>query len=44
MIGLRENRYLRAFAEKTTKFENLIGQSKKMTELFDVARQVAPRL
>jgi len=40
---IAENRYLRAFAEKTTRFENLIGQSKKMTELFDVARQVAPR-
>jgi DNA-binding NtrC family response regulator len=40
---IAENRYLRAFAEKTAKFESLIGQSKKMTELFDVARQVAPR-
>lgn len=38
-----ENRYLQAFAEKVTRFENLIGHSKKMTELFDLARQVAQR-
>lgn len=38
-----ENRYLRAFAEKVSRFENLIGHSKKMTELFELAKQVAQR-
>lgn len=40
---ITENRYLQAFAEKVARFENLIGHSKKMTELFDLARQVAQR-
>jgi len=40
---ITENRYLRAFAEKVTKFENIVGHSKKMTELFDLTRQVAQR-
>ncbi len=38
-----ENRYLRAFAEKTSRFESLIGHSKKMVELFEIAVQVAQR-
>ncbi len=38
-----ENQYLRAFAEKTSKFESLIGHSKKMVELFEMAAQVAQR-
>ena len=38
-----ENQYLRAFAEKTSKFETLIGHSKKMVELFEMAAQVAQR-
>jgi two-component system NtrC family response regulator len=40
---IRENTTLRAYAEKTSRFENLIGHSKKMKELFDLAVQVAPR-
>lgn len=40
---ISENRYLQAFAEKLTRFENLVGHSKKMTELFDLAKQVAQR-
>jgi two-component system NtrC family response regulator len=40
---VRENRTLRAYAERTSRFENLIGHSKKMKELFDLAVQVAPR-
>ena len=40
---IRENRYLQAFAEKISRFENLVGHSKKMVELFDLARQVALR-
>ena len=40
---VNENRYLQAFAEKASKFESLVGHSKKMTELFDLARQVAER-
>jgi two-component system NtrC family response regulator len=40
---ISENRYLRAFAEKVSRFENLVGHSKKMMELFDLARQVAQR-
>lgn len=38
-----ENRYLRAFAEKTSRFESLVGHSKKMAELFELASQVAQR-
>ena len=38
-----ENRYLRDFADTTFRFENLIGQSRKMREVFDVATQVARR-
>ena len=38
-----ENEYLRAFAEKTSRFESLVGHSKKMTELFEMAAQVAQR-
>ncbi len=38
-----ENRYLRAFAEKTSRFESLVGHSKKMRELFELASQVAQR-
>ena len=38
-----ENRTLRAYAERASRFENLIGHSKKMKELFDLAAQVAPR-
>jgi len=38
-----ENRYLRAFAEKTSRFETLIGHSKKMVELFETSAQVAQR-
>lgn len=40
---ISENRYLQAFAEKVSRFENLVGHSKKMIELFDLARQVAQR-
>jgi DNA-binding NtrC family response regulator len=40
---VRENRTLRAYAEKASRFENIIGHSKKMTELFELAAQVAPR-
>jgi two-component system NtrC family response regulator len=40
---LSENRYLQAFAEKVSRFENLVGHSKKMVELFDLARQVSQR-
>jgi two-component system NtrC family response regulator len=40
---VRENRILRAYAERASRFENLIGHSKKMKELFDRAAQVAPR-
>ena len=40
---VRENRTLRAYAERASRFENLIGHSKKMKELFDLAAQVAPR-
>lgn len=38
-----ENRTLRAYAERSSRFANLIGHSKKMKELFDLAAQVAPR-
>lgn len=40
---LDENRYLRNFADKVFRFENLVGASKKMREVFDVALQVARR-
>jgi len=40
---ISENRYLQAFAEKVSRFENLVGHSKKMIELFDLTRQVAQR-
>jgi two-component system NtrC family response regulator len=40
---LDENRYLRGFAEKSFRFENLIGSSPKMRELFELALQVADR-
>jgi len=40
---VRENCNLRAYAERASRFENLIGHSKKMKELFDLAAQVAPR-
>ena len=36
-----ENRYLRDYAESSFGFENLIGRSRKMRELFDTARQVS---
>ena len=38
-----ENRYLRDFADTAFRFENLIGQSRKMRDVFDVATQVARR-
>lgn len=38
-----ENLYLRAFAERASRFENIIGHSKKMVELFELAAQVAQR-
>ncbi len=38
-----ENRTLRAYAERSSRFANLIGHSKKMKELFELAAQVAPR-
>lgn len=38
-----ENRYLRDFADSTFRFENLIGQSRKMRDVFEVASQVARR-
>jgi DNA-binding NtrC family response regulator len=38
-----ENRYLRDFADAAFRFENLIGQSRKMRDVFDVATQVARR-
>lgn len=40
---LDENRYLREFAETGFRFENLIGRSRKMRDLFDLALQVASR-
>jgi DNA-binding NtrC family response regulator len=40
---LDENRYLRTFAARASRFENLIGHSKKMTELFEISAQVAQR-
>lgn len=38
-----ENQYLRDFAATTFRFENLVGNSRKMREVFDVATQVARR-
>jgi two-component system NtrC family response regulator len=38
---LDENRYLRGYAETSFRFENLVGRSRKMRELFDLALQVA---
>lgn len=38
-----ENLYLRDFAKTAFRFENLIGQSRKMRDVFDVATQVARR-
>lgn len=40
---VEENRYLRVFAEKASRFGSLVGHSKKMTELFEIAGQVAQR-
>ena len=40
---VEENRYLRGFADTAFRFENLIGQSRKMRDVFDVATQVARR-
>jgi two-component system NtrC family response regulator len=40
---LDENRYLRDFADTAFRFENLVGASKKMRDVFDVALQVAGR-
>jgi len=40
---LDENQYLRSFADSSFRFENLIGRSRKMRELFDLALQVATR-
>jgi two-component system response regulator AtoC len=38
-----ENRYLRDFADTAFRFESLIGQARKMRDVFDVAKQVARR-
>ncbi len=38
-----ENRYLRDFAESAFRFENLVGGSRKMRDVFDMATQVARR-
>ena len=38
-----ENQYLRDFAEATFRFENLVGNSRKMRDVFEVAAQVARR-
>jgi two-component system NtrC family response regulator len=38
-----ENRYLRDFADTAFRFENIIGASKKMRDVFDIALQVAGR-
>lgn len=40
---LDENRYLRDFADTAFRFENLVGASKKMRNVFDVALHVAGR-
>lgn len=36
-----ENRYLRQFADTAFRFENLVGGSKRMRDVFDIALQVA---
>ncbi len=36
-----ENRYLRSFAETTFRFENLVGNSRKIRDVFELAAQVA---
>jgi DNA-binding NtrC family response regulator len=38
---LEENRYLRDFAGTTYRFENIVGQSRKMRDIFDLAFRVA---
>lgn len=38
-----ENRYLRDFADTAFRFENIVGGSKKMRDVFDIALQVARR-
>ena len=38
-----ENRYLRDFADTTFRFENIVGASKKMRDIFDVSVQVSRR-
>ncbi|MFO7801571.1 MAG: sigma-54 dependent transcriptional regulator [Desulfovermiculus sp.] len=38
----RENLYLRTAYQEQTKFENLIGQSPAMQEVFDLIQEVAP--
>ncbi len=38
----RENIYLRAAYQERTRFENLIGQSQAMQEVFDLIQEVAP--
>jgi DNA-binding NtrC family response regulator len=38
---LEENRYLRDFAGATYRFENIVGQSRKMRDVFDLAFRVA---
>lgn len=38
-----ENRYLRDFADTTFRFENLVGQSRKLRDVFEMATQVARR-
>jgi two-component system NtrC family response regulator len=40
---LDENRYLREFADTAFRFENLVGSSRKMRDVFDMAAQVARR-
>jgi two-component system, NtrC family, response regulator AtoC len=40
---LDENRYLRDFADTAFRFENLVGASKKMRNVFDIALHVARR-
>ncbi len=38
-----ENRYLRDFADTTFRFENIVGASKKMRDIFEISLQVARR-
>ena len=40
---LEENRYLREFAGRAFRFENLVGQSKKMRDVLELCSRVAPR-